>query len=540
MAAFKIPSSFFRDLDPVSKFGLVSLGLASISLILLVTSNFIHRITGTRLTLVAGDKTGESYIISEAIKEVVERKSNITIELVSTGGTTENLQKLEQGEAHLATAQADVIADKLDILQKSQPNSPKPVAKAAERTVVILYKDLFQLVAKDPNIKHFVQLRDKRIALAAKGGQYESFKQVAEHFGLNEKNFKITGLDSSGNSILNYNDEAADKDFLDNKADALFRVRAPGNRSISRLVQKSGGRLVPIEQAEAMKILHPAFESANIPRGAYQGNLPIPETDLPTVAVSRLLVASDKVDRSIIQKITQIIFENRREIANAVSQNRPEVKPLVATISQPSTNNSAGMPPIHPGAIAFYEQDQPSFIQENADYLALILTVTLLIVSWLRQLKIWIEGSKKNEADEYIESAIKLMNKNLGGVEFRQQLLDEAFNAAAKALIQERISQESFRTFNEAYKTTRETIERERQFDQEQIEQKQRELAAKYIKSIVELLHDNTQTKTQLQYKLDAILKEVVQRLILEEISEESFRTFVEAYKTTRDAIDRN
>jgi hypothetical protein len=286
--------------------------------------------------------------------------------------------------------------------------------------------------------------------------------------------------------------------------------------------------------------LHPAFESAKIPQGAYKGNLPIPETDLPTVAVSRLLLASDKVDKSIIQKITQIIFENRREIANAISQKHPEVKPLVATISQPSTTNGVGMPPIHPGAIAFYEQDQPSFIQEHADYLALILTVALLMFSWLRQLKIWIESSKKNEADEYIESAIKLMNKNLGEVELRQQLLDEAFNAAAKALIDERISQESFRTFNEAYKTTRETLERERQFDQQQTEQKQRELAAKYIKAIVELLHDNKQSKNLLQEKCDEILKEVTQKLIQEQISEESFRTFIEAYKTTRDAIDRN
>jgi TRAP transporter TAXI family solute receptor len=540
MAAFKLTSRLFGDVDSVSKFGILSLALASTTLLVFVTANLLNRFTGTKLTLVAGDKQGESYIISKAIEEVVERKSNIQIEVVATGGTTENLEKLEKGKADLATAQADVITEEINTIRNRNPQLSDPRLQVTERSVVVLYKDLFQLVVKDPKIQTFVQLKGKTIALPAKGGQYESFKQVARHFGLNEKDLKITGLDSNGKANAAYTDESADKDFLDNKADALFRVRALGNKSISKLVQRSSGRLVAIEQAQAMKILYPALENATIPKGAYRGNLPIPETNIPTVAVSRLLLASDKVDRDVIREITQIIIENRREIANAISPNNPEVKPLVATISQPNTTNSPGFPPLHPGAIAFYEQNQPSFIQEHADYLGLLLTVILLIFSWLRQIKIWIESRRKNEADEYIESSIKLMNKSLGDVDFRQQLLDEAFNAAAKALIHERISQESFRTFNEAYKTTRETLEREVKFEQENIEQKQRELAAKYIKEVVELLNYDMQNKDALQQKIDSILREVSQQLIADEISEESFRTFIEAYKTTRDAIERN
>ncbi|GAA6623822.1 hypothetical protein [Scytonema sp. NUACC26] len=46
-----------------------------------------------------------------------------------------------------------------------------------------------------------------------------------------------------------------------------------------------------------------------------------------------------------------------------------------------------------------------------------------------------------------------------------QQQLDEIFMKAAKALVEEQISQESFRTFNEAYKTVREVLERNLQSD---------------------------------------------------------------------------
>ncbi|PMB38604.1 hypothetical protein CEN40_25335, partial [Fischerella thermalis CCMEE 5205] len=93
--------------------------------------------------------------------------------------------------------------------------------------------------------------------------------------------------------------------------------------------------------------------------------------------------------------------------------------------------------------------------------------------------------------------------------------------------------------FNEAYKTTREAIEREKEISYQEIEQKQREISAEYIKAVVALLQDKTISKDLLQKELDQILEQVASDLIAENISQESYRTFVEAYKITRDAIER-
>ena len=63
------------------------------------------------LTLAAGAASGESYIIGDALKKVVERHyPKILITLTETGRTSENLRMLEDGKAQLATAQADVNA----------------------------------------------------------------------------------------------------------------------------------------------------------------------------------------------------------------------------------------------------------------------------------------------------------------------------------------------------------------------------------------------------------------------------------------------
>jgi TRAP transporter TAXI family solute receptor len=529
---------FFLALDPFSRLIFLGLGFASLIPFVIVVGNIVNDLTPPQLTIAAGDKTGESYIISAAIKKVIERRSNIQLQVKETTGTTQNIEMLSTGKAQLATAQVDVAAEKIGNLNS--------LSKANVRTVALLYKDTFQLVVKNPQINQFVQLKGKTIALAASGGQYQSFLTVAKHFGLSEKDFKITGLDSNGKPIPAYNDDLADKDFQENKADAVFRVRAIGNRSIADLVNKHQGKLISIPQAEAMKIKQPAFESAIIPQGAYRGHFPVPSIDLPTVAISRLLLTNDQVDASIIRKLIQTIYENRQEIANEIPQeianeipqDHAEIKPLISSISRPKENSGVDIS-LHPGAVAFYEKDKPSFIQEYADYVGLLLTIFLITLQWIRQLKLWIAQSKKDEADEYLKSAISLMKPGQYQLEERQKLLDETFNKAAKALVDEKISQESFRTFNEAYKNTREAIERDKQVAQQSIEKVQRENAAEYIKKVVKLLRYRQQNQNIIiQQKLDIILEQVVSDLVLENISQESFRTFIEAYKATRDSIE--
>jgi uncharacterized protein len=570
MAIFKKPSfaafpKFFISLDPISKLVFISLGVASVSLLGFTSWRILLRLTAPEITIAAGDKQGESYIISDAIAKTIEKHSNIKITVLPTGGTQNNLELLQQGKAQLATAQADVVGEKMDVYSREN-NS----LKSSPRTVVVLYKDLFQLVVRDSNLKQFIQFKGKKIALPTKGGQYKSFQKIAQHYGLVKADNQILNFEFTGS-----NDKEAEEEFKLKKADALFRVRAAGNKGIANLVQNYDGILVGIEQADAMKIKHPAFETAIIPQGAYKGNPAVPDRNLPTIAVPRLLVANGEMDAKIIREITQIIFERKQEIINNIPLENSEVKSLVSTINQPDDMNSSGIPPLHPGAISFYERDKPSFVQEYADYLAFVLTIVLLLISWIRNLKSWMESGKKNEADEYIELAIALMSntdnelqqrlqkfdskldelkkvhpgdfkvwiekklqpnlkqlQNTGqdSIELKQQILDLIFERAAKALDVDNISQESFRTFNDAYKTAREAIERQQQRAQQ---------GNQYIDAAIQLMGVTNSNTDDRQNQLDQVFNDAATALLNKKISQEAFRTFNEAYKTTRETIER-
>lgn len=110
------------------------------------------------LTLAAGSSSGESYILGNALKKVVERHyPKMRITLLETNGTVENLQMLEDGRAQLAAAQSNI--------------PPGPTA----RILAVLYDDTFQLlVLKDSPIHRFSNLRGERIALAKTGGQFRT------------------------------------------------------------------------------------------------------------------------------------------------------------------------------------------------------------------------------------------------------------------------------------------------------------------------------------------------------------------------------
>ncbi len=360
--------------------GLIALSLALIGLI---ASEMYERSKIHRLTLAAGSKTGESYILSAALKTVVERHNpHIQIEVQETGGTAENLRMLEDGRAELATAQADVAAG------------------PSARIISVLYDDTFQILTRrESPAQSFTDLKGKTIALARSGGQYQSFLQVAQHFGLQERDFRFVGA----------TDESADEAFAAGRADAVFRVRVLGSPMIQRLMQNGDVRLMRVDHAAAMKINHPAFQPTVIPAGAYLGNPAEPAADLPSVAVHRTLLVSSGVDDETVRAITAALVDDRQEISEMIPEDVAQVRLLLAQLKRPESQAGMG-PAVHPGALKFYERDKPGFIMAHADYIRLILAVMLMFGSWFWEIKSWVKRKQKNVADRYSTQAATLMN----------------------------------------------------------------------------------------------------------------------------------
>jgi len=399
--------------------------LLSVAILVFLANLFYQRSKVQHVTIAAGSPTGESYIISAALRTVVERHyPGIRIKLLETGGTVENLALIEKGGASFAVAQADVVTG------------------PSARIMAVLYDDTFQLLTRlESPVQKFSDLRSKTIALPKSGGQFQSFLRVADHFGLHESDFHFAGS----------SDASADKDFTNGRADAIFRVRALGNPSIQHLVQTGKVRLVQIDHAAAMKINHPAFVPAVIPAGAYMGNPAVPSVDLPSIAVHRTLLAAASVDDEIVRAITGVLMENRQEISQQIPDKVAEVRLLLAQVRRPAVQAEFGPAP-HPGAVKYYEKDKPPFILAHADYMGLMLTVVVMFGSWIWELRAWMQRKQKSTADDYSKRVIALMNaaretQSQAALEETRGELLGILTAAVADLDANRLSAESFSSF---------------------------------------------------------------------------------------------
>ncbi len=379
-----------------------------------------------RITLAAGPADGEAFELSLAVAEVAERYArDLEITVLATSGTAQNMSLLDEGRIDLAAVQSNI--------------PPAPSA----RLVAALYPDAFQLVARDEaDIASVADLRGKKIAIPPRGsGQHESFWFLVSHYGLSEADFEALPMTS----------ESANWAMLSQAVDAVFRVRAPANEAVRELIETSPSQVVPIDQAPAMGLKQPAIEYGILPKGAYRGNPPLPKTDLSTAIVRRLLVADEGLDAEIVTALTTVLFERRRDLVT--------MTPLAGFIQAPDQVAGTFIP-VHEGAQRYYSRDEPSFFQENAEPLALFITLFLLVGSGLLQV---VSYQKKRRIDQYNNDVLVLYGeaRDTGDTSSLQHQRDSLMDILGRVVDdaeEGRVTEEGFNVFSVTWSAVNEAI----------------------------------------------------------------------------------
>ncbi|MEL6762048.1 MAG: TAXI family TRAP transporter solute-binding subunit [Cyanobacteria bacterium J06607_6] len=370
------------------------------------------------LTLASGSKTGEYYAFSEAFADVVQlNHPHIQITVRETAGSAENMGLLRDDGAQLALVQSDTPVE-------------RPV-----RAIARLFPEMFHLlVRKDANIQTVADLRDRRLALMPEGsGSYALFWPLSEHYGLTAEDLQITPQSP----------DEAEQALAAGEVDALFRVITLGNPSMKTVLQNEAIELLAINQVDALRLSLPYLEAQTIPKGTYDGGRPLPARDLPVVAVNAVLVIHEDLPDEVAHALTQTLYTHRNELVSRY--------PRAALIRLPDSGNDLGLP-LHPGAQAFYDRDQPEFIVEYAEPIGLLLSVSVLLGSSLWQFKIWLKGKQKNRADFYNVELLDLIDQinRTEQIEQLQQLRSKLFTMLKEVvsdLDNDLISGDSFESF---------------------------------------------------------------------------------------------
>jgi hypothetical protein len=141
---------------------------------------------------------------------------------------------------------------------------------------------------------------------------------------------------------------------------------------------KSGPVLIPIESAGAIAEKERAYESFDVPKGTLRGSPANPADDVTTLRTSFYLVAQKKLGSDLVADLTESLLNARRDLLAEY--------PLLGQITTPDTDASAYIP-LHPGAAAFYNGTQESFLDKwgNIIFLAPMIAgalASVLAAAW--------------------------------------------------------------------------------------------------------------------------------------------------------------
>ncbi len=315
---------------------------------------YTHPVT---LTVAVGSIDGEAAKAMSAIaSKLVSINAPVRLTVIDTGTAQAAAGTFSSGKADLAVVRGDVG----DLSQ-------------AKAVVVMSHVVVLVIVPPGSPIDAMAKLKGRSIGVIAEETNSKILDVLSKEYGLDRaKVFKDIALADARHAIQS------------KQISALLVVIPLSAKYLSlvRGVFQQGPKALPaliaIDSAAAIADAERAYESFDVPKGTLRGAPPVPDDDLTTLRTALYLVANKKLSSDLVASLTQTIMNVRRDLM--VEQ------PIFAQITSPSTDADAYLA-LHPGAAAFYNGTQQSFMDEYGNWIYLTPMIlgglaTVLAAAW--------------------------------------------------------------------------------------------------------------------------------------------------------------
>src|SRR5215212_1361826 len=297
----------------------------------------------TTLTIAVGSLDGEAgRIVSAIVSRFAASNAPVRLKIMETSSATAAANAFSSGKADLAVVRGDVG----DLSQA--------------QAVAIVARAVALLIAPPGSaVTELRELKRTNVGVVAGETNRKLTSVLTEEYDLGRLGVKFRDL-----ALPEV------RQALDSKEVRAILVVVPLTEKYLALVRglfqqtaKTGPVLIPIDSEGAIAEKERAYESFDVPKGTLRGSPPLPSEDLTTLKVSYYLVAKKKLDAEMITGLTQSLMNARRDLLGEM--------PILAQVAAPDTDPDAYLP-VHPGAAAFYNGTQQSFLDKwgNAIFLA--------------------------------------------------------------------------------------------------------------------------------------------------------------------------
>ncbi|SFQ23905.1 hypothetical protein SAMN05216229_11474 [Geopseudomonas sagittaria] len=287
----------------------------------------------TFINILTGGTSGVYYPIGVGLSQLYSNGiEGSKTSVQATKASVENLNLLQAGRGELAFALGDSVGDAWNGVEDAGFKAPLKNLRAIAGT----YNNYIQVVASaDSGIKTLADLKGKRISVGApKSGTELNARAI----------FKAAGMSYEDLGKVEFLPYAESVELIKNRQlDATLQSSGLGMAAIRDLATTMPVTFVAIPAEVVEKIGSPAYQAGVIPAGTYDGQ----SADVPTVAITNILVTHSKVSDEVAYQMTKLMFDNLERLGTAHSAAK-DIKLETATQNLPI--------PLHPGAERFYKE----------------------------------------------------------------------------------------------------------------------------------------------------------------------------------------
>jgi TRAP transporter TAXI family solute receptor len=305
------------------------------------------------LRIAVGPANSDDIKVVQALTQAfAHTQGQVRLRPMQTDGAAASAQALAEGKADLAIIRGDIEV----------PKNAQAVATLRKNVAVLWVPPPAKSEAKGkgkkaaPKITKIPQLAGHRIGVVGRTpANVNLLKVILQQYGVDPSKVEIVQFPAN---------EAAEA-IRGQKADA-YLAAGPVNSKITADAIAASTRdgatptFLAIDAAEAIAQNHPVYESSEIPAGSFGGAPAKPEEEVKTISFSHHVVARRGLAESTVAAFTRQLFAIRNTLKNEF--------PLAAKIETPDTDKDAVIP-VHPGAAAFVDGEEKTFLDRYSDYI---------------------------------------------------------------------------------------------------------------------------------------------------------------------------
>jgi TRAP transporter TAXI family solute receptor len=305
-------------------------------------------------------------VIQEIAQAFARERHYVRLRVTVTADAAESAAAIGRHEADLAVVRADL----------NLPPDALSVAIFRKNLVVFWLPNGGSLKGqkKESNIAKIANLSGRKVGVIGKTPANVDLLKII----LTE-----SGVAPDKVEVVQFSTTDLAEAFRNQKVDAFMAVGPVDSKITADAIAattkaNSAVTFLPVDAAEIIARKHPVYESAEIAAGALGATPARPDDDVTTLGVNHLIVARKTLSELTVTAFTKQLFAIRHSLQSDF--------PGVANIQVPDTDKAAAIP-AHPGAAAYIDGNERSFLDRYGDFMWFGLMILSGLASggaWLR------------------------------------------------------------------------------------------------------------------------------------------------------------